>query len=104
VGLAFGDRTNRERGRVRQLEAEVRELLGRARRRSCGCWARSWKSSTRTGWFPAATSAAEVARRDRTFPGPRRARGALSVVHYEPTRSWTRKVHHTPGRDQRAGG
>jgi hypothetical protein len=22
------------------------------------------------------------------------------VVHYEPTRSWTRKVHHTPGRDQ----
>jgi uncharacterized damage-inducible protein DinB len=21
------------------------------------------------------------------------------VVHYEPTRSWARKVHHTPGRD-----
>jgi len=24
------------------------------------------------------------------------------VVHYEPTRSWTRKVHHTLGRDLRA--
>jgi hypothetical protein len=22
------------------------------------------------------------------------------VVHYEPTRSWARKVHHTPGRDR----
>jgi hypothetical protein len=76
----------------------------RTRRRSCGCWARSWKSSMRTGWSPAATSAAEVARRDRTCPDPRRVRGALSVVHYEPTRSWTRKVHHTPGRDPRRPG
>jgi hypothetical protein len=25
------------------------------------------------------------------------------VVHYEPTRSWTRKVHHTPGRDPGGG-
>jgi hypothetical protein len=76
----------------------------RTRRRSCGCWARSWKSSTRTGWSCAATSAAEAARRDRTCPDPRRVRGALSVVHYEPTRSWTRKVHHTPGRDPACGG